>query len=128
MHFRKEYVICGKPACWCAHVGKRKANGRLGHGPYWYGYWREKGRLRKRYFGKNKPQGAPRWRGESRLPDRWSIPSRWSDAHAFRVLGIKRRKDAKAAYRKLIVKVHPDKPGGSTSKAKAVNGAWGHLR
>jgi hypothetical protein len=32
---------CGKPGCRCAR-------GQL-HGPYWYRFWREAGRLRKAY-------------------------------------------------------------------------------
>jgi hypothetical protein len=34
---RAEYVNCGR----CP----------VQHGPYWYAYWREEGRLRKRYLG-----------------------------------------------------------------------------
>jgi hypothetical protein len=37
-----QYVRCGKQNCHCR-------NG-LGHGPYFYHYWREGGRLRKRYL------------------------------------------------------------------------------
>lgn len=39
---RLEEVRCGKAACT-----------RCPHGPYWYAYWREGGRLRKRYLGRN---------------------------------------------------------------------------
>lgn len=42
--FRQEHVRCGKPNC-----------GRCPHGPYWYAYWREDGRLRSRYIGKSLP-------------------------------------------------------------------------
>jgi hypothetical protein len=44
--YQREWVRCGKLLCKCAG-----ANGKL-HGPYWYMYWREKGRLRSRYIGK----------------------------------------------------------------------------
>lgn len=37
----KQRVTCGKPGCRCSR-------GHL-HGPYLYLFWREKGRLRKRY-------------------------------------------------------------------------------
>jgi hypothetical protein len=41
---RKEYVKCGKNSC-----------SRCKHGPYYYGYWREKnGKLKKKYIGRNK--------------------------------------------------------------------------
>jgi hypothetical protein len=45
--YRLEHVKCGKSGCT-----------RCPHGPYWYAYWREDGRLRSRYIGKNLPEGA----------------------------------------------------------------------
>jgi len=42
--FRREFVKCGKPNCQCARG--------QGHGPYVYVYWRENGRVRKRYIGR----------------------------------------------------------------------------
>ena len=42
--FRQEMVRCGKKGCT-----------RCPHGPYWYAYWREGGRTRSRYVGKNLP-------------------------------------------------------------------------
>jgi len=44
--YQLERVRCGKPTCKC--MGK---NAQL-HGPYWYAYWREKGKLKSRYIGK----------------------------------------------------------------------------
>jgi hypothetical protein len=38
--YRREEVRCGKANCT-----------RCPHGPYWYAYWREGGRLRSRYLG-----------------------------------------------------------------------------
>lgn len=48
--YRQESVRCGKRGCT-----------RCPHGPYWYAYWREDGRLRSRYIGKTlpSPEGAP---------------------------------------------------------------------
>ena len=48
--YRLEEVRCGKRGCT-----------RCPHGPYWYAYWREDGRLRSRYIGKTlpAPQGTP---------------------------------------------------------------------
>jgi len=40
--FRQQMVRCGRAGCT-----------RCPHGPYWYAYWREDGRLRSRYVGKN---------------------------------------------------------------------------
>lgn len=42
--FRQEMVRCGKQGCT-----------RCPHGPYWYAYWREGGRTRSRYVGKQLP-------------------------------------------------------------------------
>ena len=39
--YRQELVRCGRPTCT-----------RCPHGPYWYAYWREGGRQRSRYVGK----------------------------------------------------------------------------
>jgi hypothetical protein len=40
---RREYIKCGKNSC-----------STCKHGPYYYGYWREKGKLKKKYIGINK--------------------------------------------------------------------------
>lgn len=45
--YRQQRVRCGKKGCTTCP-----------HGPYWYGYWREGGRLRSRYVGKEPPQGV----------------------------------------------------------------------
>lgn len=45
--YRLEPVRCGKKGCT-----------RCPHGPYWYAYWREGGRMRSRYIGKSLPEGA----------------------------------------------------------------------
>lgn len=45
--FRQEMVRCGRATCT-----------RCPHGPYWYAYWREGGRLRSRYIGKELPKGS----------------------------------------------------------------------
>ncbi len=50
-HYRAEYVKCGRAGCGC------KTGAKL-HGPYWYHYTREGGKLRRRYLGRSKPPGA----------------------------------------------------------------------
>ena len=45
--YRREFVSCGKPDCTSCP-----------HGPYWYAYYREDGRLVSRYIGKEPPVGA----------------------------------------------------------------------
>jgi len=42
---KKEYVKCGNPYC---H--------RCKHGPYYYGYWKENGKLKKKYIGLYDPR------------------------------------------------------------------------
>jgi hypothetical protein len=46
--YRQESVRCGKPGCRTCP-----------HGPYWYAYYREDGKLRSRYIGKELPEGLP---------------------------------------------------------------------
>jgi hypothetical protein len=45
--YRLEAVRCGKEGCRSCP-----------HGPYWYAYYREGGRLRSRYVGRALPDGA----------------------------------------------------------------------
>lgn len=45
--YRQEQVRCGKAACT-----------RCPHGPYWYAFWKEGGRTRKRYIGRHLPGEA----------------------------------------------------------------------
>jgi len=47
--YRQEFTKCNKPGC------KRCERGP-GHGPYWYKFRREDGRLVKKYVGKNLPR------------------------------------------------------------------------
>jgi hypothetical protein len=48
--YRLEMVKCGKLACRCA-------SGQL-HGPYWYAYHKQSGRLKSRYVGKELPEST----------------------------------------------------------------------
>lgn len=45
--YRLEKISCGRPGCT-----------KCPHGPYWYAYWREGGRVRSRYIGRELPAGA----------------------------------------------------------------------
>lgn len=47
--YRLEKVRCGKPGC-----------ASCPHGPYWYAYFREDGRLRSRYIGPELPETVKR--------------------------------------------------------------------
>ncbi|MBS3941983.1 MAG: hypothetical protein KG028_13580 [Actinobacteria bacterium] len=47
LSYRREHVRCGKAGCTTCP-----------HGPYWYAYWKEDGRTRKRYVGRSRPGEA----------------------------------------------------------------------
>ncbi|MGH9001184.1 MAG: hypothetical protein ACRDY7_17535 [Acidimicrobiia bacterium] len=47
--YRLEEVRCGKQNCT-----------RCPHGPYWYAYWREDGKIRSRYLGTERRIREPR--------------------------------------------------------------------
>lgn len=47
LSYRQEWVRCGKDTC-----------ASCPHGPYWYAYWKQDGRTRKRYIGRHLP-GQP---------------------------------------------------------------------
>lgn len=51
MRYRQQYRRCGKRNCRVCVEGP-------GHGPYWYEVWREGGRSRTRYVGKDLPSDA----------------------------------------------------------------------
>lgn len=49
--YQLERRRCGKKACKCAGADL----GLIGHGPYWYSYWKESGKLKTQYVGKCPP-------------------------------------------------------------------------
>ncbi len=53
MRYRQQYRRCGKNNCRVCAEGP-------GHGPYWYEVWREGGRPRTRYIGKDLPPDGDR--------------------------------------------------------------------
>ena len=48
--YQFQYRKCGKPLCKQCHLGP-------GHGPYWYGYFRQNGQYQCKYFGRRHPKG-----------------------------------------------------------------------
>lgn len=50
--YSRQYRRCRKAGC------SRCGSDTFGHGPYWFAYWREDGRLRSCYLGKGLPPGA----------------------------------------------------------------------
>ena len=51
---KSEYKKCGSPRCACGTPGL-KYYSKI-HGPYLYAYWKDKGKLRKKYIGKTKEE------------------------------------------------------------------------
>jgi hypothetical protein len=49
--YQLQYRKCGKPTCGTCKSG-------VGHGPYWYAYWREGQKLRSGYIGKTQPEAV----------------------------------------------------------------------
>jgi hypothetical protein len=49
--YQLQYRKCGKPTCSTCKTG-------MGHGPYWYAYWREGAKLRSGYIGKTQPEAV----------------------------------------------------------------------
>lgn len=118
--YRQEWVKCGKAQC-----------KRCPHGPYWYAYWSEKGKLHKRYIGKNLPHEDAT---QEEPPSRETIDPRDEIFRAgscdlglaATILGVSR--DAtfatvKAAYFKLALASHPDR-GGDEHCFKLYAAAW----
>ena len=50
--YSQQFRRCNKPGCPTCGLGSP------GHGPYWYAFWREGGRRRSRYIGKQLPPEA----------------------------------------------------------------------
>src|SRR5262245_19647398 len=91
MTMRCEWVNCGKRCGGCPD------------GPYWYGYWREAGKVRKRYFGRKHPDELDQ--AEAKEDPRDAILSdRTASLHlALSILGKSNAtplKDCKEAFRK----------------------------
>ena len=60
--YQLERIRCGKPTCRCARGGPGS-----GHGPYWYLYWKQDGRTRSKYIGKELRYLTPASPGPGRL-------------------------------------------------------------
>jgi hypothetical protein len=117
--FRFEWVKCGKPTCKSCP-----------HGPYWYAYWREGKRVRKRYVGKSREfdrsydrAEEPRFVAESPAVVR-------TQPEALKALGLHGDPSyqvAKTAWRIAAMKAHPDR-GGTAAAFVSIQTAWEVLR
>jgi len=124
--YQCEWVRCGKRNCRSCP-----------HGPYWYGYWSEKGKTRKRYFGRNDPREPERMPPEEPAEEPvidWREPlfnrRTVSESLARRVLGVSPldgRDACFAAYKRLTLDAHPDRGGDSRDMAY-LNAAWSYLK
>lgn len=118
--YRSEYIRCGKAGC-------RKCP----HGPYWYAYWKESGKTRKKYCGKTRPVEEPAEQ-PAELGDRRDDifdSRRASMGLAWEIIGMERSTDqasVKRRFRELMLKHHPDR-GGDEKEAKRISAAWSYL-
>ena len=119
--YQHEWVKCGKPGC-----------KKCPHGPYWYAYWREGDRTRKKYIGKNLPGGETH-PNDAKRPHRWDaiLDARKATlVLAAEILGFANGctlDEARSAYRKLAWEHHPDR-GGDSTFIRHYNAAWEHIR
>lgn len=127
--YRAEYVNCNSSKCrGCPH------------GPYWYGYFREDGRLKKKYFGKEDPRPKKQEKFTNpENPFKPEPPHPWEailDRKTARlgvaeeILGIKPNASyeaARSAYRRRATEHHPDK-GGDVRLCTCINAAWEYWR
>lgn len=121
--FRQEYVKCGRNCKSCPH------------GPYWYAYWSDKGRTRKRYVGKTMESDYEK---QEQRPNREDAGHRFDDIFskrtatrklAWEILGLGHHAtmaEIKKKYRELARKYHPD-AGGDQKWMQWIAAAWSYL-
>lgn len=130
--FKQQYRRCGRAGC-----------RRCPHGPYWYGYRKENGKTKSRYFGKEDPrpgashgrdtrQDGPRAGGqEAPHPFDAMRDRRTASASLARtILGVGPLAgigECKEAFRKQSLKHHPDR-GGERRMQSWLNLAWDYLQ
>ena len=120
-HFRAEYVRCGKKGCKSCP-----------HGPYWYGYERIAGKLKKKYYGKTNPDDKRRERTtrESHPHDDIFLKSKATFAMACAILEMPQSAylaEYKKQFRKLSMQHHPDR-GGNQDVYKRIVAAWSYIQ
>lgn len=123
--FESEYVKCGKKGC-----------KKCPHGPYWYGYRREGGKVKKRYIGKDDPRHARAGEGVAAEPvkrdERDDIFNRRTATIdlAERILGVQVKLGQSkcfSAYKMLVLMNHPDR-GGDHREMQYINAAWSFMK
>lgn len=123
--YQEEMIRCGKPSCKSCP-----------HGPYWYGYRHQGGRMKKKYLGKKDPRveqqqapSASRSTNRNRLDDIFDKQKR-SYKLATEIFGLDTNSEisAKYRYRKLCMELHPDRCGGDDVAFKRVQAAYEYIR
>jgi len=119
--YRREYVRCGKRGC-----------KRCPHGPYWYAYWKEGKRLRKRYCGKTCPGGGspdPLPNQGNRLDDIFH-KQKATLALAKEILGfviLPTASELRTIARRKLFELHPDR-GGNDQEFRRYSAAWAYVQ
>lgn len=121
MSFQCEYVRCGKRACRSCP-----------HGPYWYEYWREGPKIRKRYRGKKRPQFDHDGRRAFKRADVEQLDDildrrRASLGLALKLLGfaaVPTLDELKTRWRKLSMELHPDRQTGDEKRFTRASAAY----
>src|SRR5271165_1952851 len=122
MAVRVERIRCGKRSCHCMR-------GSLGHGPYWYEYWREGNRTRKRYWGRKRPSPRDFHQDEQRervAGGRTYERARMAHSEDMGLLGLAEGFSSIAlrrAFKAAVLRHHPDR-GGDVEMMKRVNAAY----
>lgn len=114
--YRCEYVKCGKGACRTCP-----------HGPYWYGYYREGPRIKKRYFGLVDPRGE---QPEENPFAAIFCKDLANESLACVILGVGIGADertTRAAYLRAVKEHHPDR-GGEPGRFELAQAAWSWLK
>ena len=119
--YRSQYVRCGKRFCRSCP-----------HGPYWYRFAKVGGKTRSEYVGKENPftaQYEGKEPGDNRLDDIFNRKTA-TVALALEIFGLALGVDQRAAkiqFRKLSLKLHPDRGGDHKAFAR-LNAAWSLLK
>lgn len=103
--------------------------GGKGHGPYWYAYWKEDGRLFKQYIGRRTPTGSPSPK-EAPPPPPPPASSRSRPLDDYETIGIPSSsswQEIRRGFKRAVFAAHPDR-GGKVEELKRINLAYERLR
>jgi len=119
--YREEMVRCGKRNCRSCP-----------HGPYWYRYNHVKGKTRKEYIGKKRPDFLQEKQDPAeRDPDEIFDPRKRDYKLATFIFGLDTNSyiSAKTWYRRRAAELHPDRNPGEGDKAfKRLGAAWEYIK